>query len=148
LLEDTELGDALRKLTALVSSGSVNIGVEVIGTPVSLPSTTKHHLLRVAQEATTNGVRHAHAQNISIQLEYRAEAVMLAVIDDGVGFRPDDVLSKGAGHFGLRGLRARARKIKGELHIASAPGQGTAVRVTVPLTADQPVSPDATVRAI
>lgn len=134
LLEEGELGDALRKLTGLINSGPSGIEIFVSGAPVSLPPRVKHHLLRIAQEAIANAVRHAEARRIAIELEYRAGALALAIVDDGVGFHPGEVLSQEIGHFGLRGLRSRAGKIGGELSIESSPASGTRIRVVVPLS--------------
>jgi signal transduction histidine kinase len=135
LLEGTELGEALRKITALINVGTVTIETRVEGVPVDLPRATKHHLLRLAQETTTNAVRHAEASHITIELQYAPEAIVLTVVDDGIGFVLDEMRFKTFGHFGLRGLRARAEKISGQLTIESAPGAGTLVRIVVPLRA-------------
>ena len=134
LLEGTELGDALRKITALIGPGETQVDITVSGQPVELTSSTKHHLLRIAQEAITNALRHSAAKSIAIALSYEPDAVALSITDDGNGFVPNDVLVRGLGHFGLRGLRGRATKIGGDLKIDSAPGRGTAVRVRVQLT--------------
>ncbi len=139
LLEGTELGDALRKITRLIGPGETQVEITVNGLPCDLSPSTKHHLLRIAQEAITNAVRHSAARTIVITLDYEAGAVTLSVTDDGNGFVPHDVLNKGLGHFGLRGLRGRAAKIGGDLKIDSAPGRGTTVRVRVQLL-NQPLA--------
>jgi signal transduction histidine kinase len=146
LLEGNDLGAALRKLNTLTASSTVVPTVEVTGIAVPLPRSITHHLLRVAQEATTNAVRHARADRISIELDYEAEAVSLTVSDNGIGFNPDDALNK-HGHFGLRGLRARVNKLPGKLTIRSARGQGTSIRVDVPLTTPNPVPRHAEARS-
>jgi signal transduction histidine kinase len=133
LLEGHELGDALRKLTAYSETSTIVPAVTVVGKPVPLSRFTTHHLLRVAQEATTNAVRHAKPKHITIELEYRAECVALTITDDGVGFNSDDVLEK-SGHFGLRGIRRRATKLDGEFSIRSAPDAGTSIQIRVPLS--------------
>jgi len=148
LLEGTELGDALRKLTALIGPGTAEIQTRVAGVPAALPGATKHHLLRIAQEATTNAVRHARASRITIDLIYSADRVELTVADDGVGFVPDDAQSKTAGHFGLRGLRARAKKLGAALAIDSAPGEGTSIRLVIPLYGQPLPSPHAEVAPV
>lgn len=134
LLAGTELGEALKKITALIGPGSAEVRIAITGQPFEIPPATKHHLLRIAQEAITNAVRHAAARVIAITLAYEATAVSLEIRDDGNGFVPSEVLTKGIGHFGLRGLRGRAGKIGGELDIRSAPGHGTTVRVTVQIS--------------
>jgi signal transduction histidine kinase len=142
LLEDNDLGAALRKLATFVNSDRLVPSVVVSGPPLPLPRATTHHLLRMAQEATMNAMRHARAHVIEIRLEYRPDAVGLAITDDGIGFHPEDVLTQ-AGHFGLRGIRTRARKLHGVVNIISSPGQGTAIRVLVPLTPETPLPSDA-----
>ena len=138
LLEGTELGEALQKITALIGPGSAKVEIKGTGQPVSLSPSTKHHLLRIAQEAITNSVRHASAKTITIALNYEPTEVSLTITDDGNGFVPNDVLDRGIGHFGLRGLRGRARKIDGQLQIQSAPGAGTTVRVSVQTSTPAP----------
>lgn len=133
LLEGTELDEALRKIAALIGSGASKIEISVSGLRAALPSATQHHLLRIAQEAITNAVRHAGPTTITVRLEYRMGAVFLGIADQGNGFSPKDVLEKSVGHFGLRGLRGRAAKIGGDLRIESSPGQGTTIEVVVPL---------------
>ncbi|HVT72926.1 MAG TPA: sensor histidine kinase [Lacunisphaera sp.] len=135
LLDGNDLGEALKKLTALIGPGAATVEIKVSGQPLALSPATNHHLLRIAQEAITNAVRHAAAARIVIALAYQPEGVTLSVTDDGNGFVPHDVLTKGLGHFGLRGLRGRAAKIGGDLEIRSAPGSGTTVRVTVKVAA-------------
>jgi signal transduction histidine kinase len=90
--------------------------------------------LRIAQEATTNAVRHAEAKRIDIRLDYRPDSVSLTISDDGVGFQPDDGLSN-KGHFGLSGIRGRAKKLDGKLTIRSAPGEGTSIEIVIPMPA-------------
>lgn len=131
ILEGTELGDALKKITALIDPGSADVQVSIDGPATELPPATKHHLLRIAQEAITNAVRHAAARTITITLTYEAGGIALRVADNGNGFVPQAVLGSGFGHFGLRGLRGRAEKIGGDLQIHSVPGQGTVVSITV-----------------
>ena len=127
LLESNDLGEALRQLTTFTASSECVPLVTVTGSPTLLPRVTTHHLLRIAQEATNNALRHATARRIDLVLEYLAGAVSLTVSDDGIGFRASEVLNQ-PGHFGLRGIRARAKKLNGELTVRSAPGAGATVR--------------------
>jgi signal transduction histidine kinase len=139
LLADNDLAEALRKLTTYADSSTVVPLVTVSGNSVPLSRFTTHHLLRIAQEATTNAVRHAHPTRIDMELEYGPESVVLTIKDDGIGFNPDDMLNMG-GHFGLRGIRGRATKLGGEFTILSAPERGTSIRVEVPLTQENPIA--------
>lgn len=144
LLEGNNLDEALRRLATFTGSSELAPTVVVSGIPVPLPRFTTHHLLRIAQEATTNALRHAAARRIEIQLDYRADGVSLTITDDGAGFNPDDALTK-SGHFGLRGIRGRAKKLEGDLTITSAPGAGATIRVRVPLPIRAPQPDDAQV---
>jgi signal transduction histidine kinase len=91
---------------------------------------------RVAQEALYNALRHSGAAEVRVSLTARQGRVILEVADDGQGFAakaPPDGL-------GLASMRERAAAIGGSLAIRSAPGQGTTVRLTVPLSAPGPCS--------
>ncbi len=103
----------------------------VEGTPRVLAADTEHDLRRIAQEALINAVKHGQAQEIVVGLTYGPNDVRLSVRDDGQGFdadRPPD----GEGGFGLTGMRERAKRIRADLSIRSAPGQGTQVIVVFP----------------
>ena len=85
-------------------------------------------------------MRHASAREIQIRLEFRPDAVSLAISDDGIGFHPEGVLNQ-AGHFGLRGIRTRAKKLRGVLTMTSSAAHGTTINVVVPLQPDSTPSP-------
>jgi signal transduction histidine kinase len=133
LLQNDNLSEALEQLAALIGNETTIIDVEASGSEPRIPSAIKHHLLRIAQEAITNAVRHSGASRVHVRLVYAESQVQVAVKDDGCGFVPGEVLDGGIGHFGLRGLRSRAQKIQGDLRIDSQVGQGTHVHVRVPL---------------
>ena len=97
------------------------------------PQEMEQHLLRIAQEAVTNVLKHAGASRIVIKLHTEARRISLRIRDNGRGFEQQDVFSSTGGHFGLIGMRERAERLGGELHLASHPGEGTEVEVTVPL---------------
>ncbi|MFE1444037.1 sensor histidine kinase [Streptomyces sp. NPDC058739] len=90
-------------------------------------------LYRAAQEGLTNARRHAAATTVSVELTLGERAARLVVADDGHGFTPDD--SDGdaqAQGLGLLGMRERVRLVDGRVDIASRPGAGTTLTVTVP----------------
>jgi signal transduction histidine kinase len=138
LLENAELTEALKKMAGLISTGAPRIEIKSSGSSTDVSSTTKHELLRIAQEAMTNAVRHGNARKIFVHLESSATSLSLEIFDDGCGFVPEEVFADGFGHFGLRGLRARASKINADLQIISAPNRGTTVRLVIPLTRSIP----------
>ncbi|WP_196804464.1 ATP-binding protein [Cellulomonas sp. URHD0024] len=87
---------------------------------------------RVAQETLRNAVTHARADQIAVSLTRTGADVVLEVTDDGVGFEVDETLVRPQeGHFGLRLLRDLASSEGAELKVRSAPGCGTAWRLTV-----------------
>jgi signal transduction histidine kinase len=91
---------------------------------------TEQALLRIAQEALHNALRHAKADRVSLRLAGRRGGVELVITDDGVGFDPDDRALR-ASSLGIVSMRHRARSVGGRLVIDAAPGRGTSVRVTV-----------------
>jgi len=90
----------------------------------------EHELLRIAQEALSNAMRHARPSNVRITMTDEPAHWLLAVSDDGVGMEQHAELA-GEG-FGLTSMQQRAGAIGGEWHIESKPGAGTRVSVRVP----------------
>jgi signal transduction histidine kinase len=130
LLANADLGTALKHVASMISSGSPAVNVEIVGSPRPMTSSHEHHLLRIAQEAITNAVKHAHAKSITVSLDYSGTDFKLTIEDDGGGFVPSDVKHSGQnGHFGLHGIRARAKKIAAQFDIASQIGKGTAITI-------------------
>ena len=95
-----------------------------------LPPEHDHELLRIAQEAVSNAVRHARPRNVRISLTGKPGDWLLSVADDGRGMeqRPERAAQQG---FGLTSMRERASAIGGEFKIESRPGEGTRVAVKV-----------------
>ncbi|WIM99494.1 sensor histidine kinase [Actinoplanes oblitus] len=101
------------------------------GDPVPLRAETETALLRIAQSALANTVRHAGAETVDVTLSFLGDHVALDVVDDGRGF---DTARSGAG-FGLAGMDARARELGGAFTIESTTGGGTALAVQLPVGA-------------
>ncbi|MGW1256240.1 sensor histidine kinase [Streptomyces sp. NPDC002513] len=134
-LERGSLTGALERLGASAAVGAPTVAFSVSGTPVELPTPYEVALLRIAQSALGNTLRHAQAARAEITLSFMETSVSLDVVDDGVGFAPEDVRRDGDGGFGLPAMHARAESLGGTLTVESAPGQGTALAVTLPLPA-------------
>jgi signal transduction histidine kinase len=124
--------DEIGQQLARCSARPIEVQTLVAGTLRPFSTVMENHLLRIGQEALTNAVRHGQASHVSIELRYEPEAFVLAVVDDGRGF--DTQKAPPEGHFGLAGMRERADAIGGQLAVRSAPGRGTRVAVTVPLS--------------
>jgi len=97
-----------------------------------IPVGTKQDIYRIAQEALHNLVKHSRAKHASLRLRVDRDALTMEVADDGEGFDPSQSYP---GHFGLPSMRERAESGGGELQIESRPGEGTTVRVRVPIPA-------------
>lgn len=78
----------------------------------------------MVQETLTSVVKHAHASQVSLNLERRRSQLIGSIEDDGIGFDPDN---SRLGRHGLRGMRFRVEASGGELSLTSAPGQGTCI---------------------
>ena len=92
---------------------------------------TRTILYRIAQELLANVRNHAQADNATVTLDERDHGYAVRVIDDGVGFVPDE-LEPVPGHLGLTAMQERAALAGGWLRIDSAPGKGTTVEVWIP----------------
>jgi two-component system, chemotaxis family, CheB/CheR fusion protein len=98
-----------------------------------LPHQVETTLYRIVQEAMTNVHKHSAAQTVSVSIERRGGQVITIVEDDGKGFDPEEATEES--RIGLIGMRERASIVGGELTIESTRGNGTTVRVKVPLPA-------------
>jgi signal transduction histidine kinase len=88
-------------------------------------------VLRIANEALHNAVRHAAATRVTVKLDGRGDTLRIEVADDGIGFDPGDPELRSR-HLGLTSMEERARELGGTLTLSSAPGTGTKVRLEVP----------------
>lgn len=133
-LEDQDLAVALESGAARWAARSgAKVKVDVDGDASKLPEEVAHHVFRIAQEAVANAVNHAAPNHIDLELKIEPKRLRLHVEDDGCGFEPKDAFTSTHGNFGLIGMRERAERLEGELQLASRPGQGTRLDVTVPL---------------
>ncbi len=130
-LETEGLAATLRKHVDVVRRVHASaIAADV--TEVEPPPGAARDVLRIAQEALHNAVRHAEAQHIALRLTGSGDVLVLEVADDGAGFDVD-ALAQRSRRLGLSTMRERARAIGGALRIDSAPGAGTTVRLEVPV---------------
>jgi two-component system sensor histidine kinase UhpB len=90
---------------------------------------------RVVQESLTNIIRHARARCVRIALTQSEAYLHLSIIDDGIGFDVEEALSSASAssHMGLLGMRERLSLVGGSLNIQSRLGQGTQIRMSLPL---------------
>jgi signal transduction histidine kinase len=132
LLENGDLTAALTEMAAPLSVASgVKIVVQSSGTPRKLPALAEHNLLRIAQEALANALKHSGAKRIMVALRYESSKVQLRLNDDGNGFDSLAVGQASNGHFGLLDMRERAEKIGARFSLSSQLGHGTEILLTI-----------------
>jgi signal transduction histidine kinase len=97
----------------------------------ALPAAQEEAVLRVAQEALHNALRHSGGEHVDVTLDRRGSGAVLRVTDDGSGFDPQAIRRAGR-HLGLVSMRDRASGVGGSLSVESAPGKGTTIEMEVP----------------
>ncbi|MCM6775095.1 sensor histidine kinase [Nocardia sp. CDC159] len=128
-LDGQSLTDALDRIAQRANTPDLRTQLLVEGVPERLPMPVEAALVRVAQGAVSNVVRHAEAERMRITLTYADDAVHLDVVDDGIGIDPE-VFRRGT--FGLNAMRSRVEQQGGSMNVESEPGH-TAVTVSFPL---------------
>lgn len=99
--------------------------------PEHLPKDISLCLFRVAQEALHNAVKYSGIRQFSVEIIATHDVVQLMVTDRGVGFNPEEVRQRGG--LGLVSMQERVHLVHGTFSVDSAPGEGTKIRVMVPL---------------
>jgi signal transduction histidine kinase/ligand-binding sensor domain-containing protein len=128
----TALMTNLSKELAAGNGGSVTFGVLVEGAPRAVRPVVQDEIYRIARESLRNAFRHAQGRHIETEITY-GESLRLRFRDDGKGIDPS-VLERGgrSGHWGLPGIRERAKHIGAHLEVWSEIGAGTEVELSVP----------------
>ncbi len=126
LARDGLAGTLRKHVEVLAQVQPAAIDLEVAGAPASLPAGRDREVLRIAQEALHNALRHAAAGRIVVRLEWDGDRLVLTIRDDGGGFDPADPALRSR-RLGITSMEERASRLGGRLHIASAPGAGTTV---------------------
>ena len=96
-----------------------------------LSDDTAHAFLRIIRELAQNAIRHGHAKMVKIAGCLESNRLLFSVSDNGCGFDPQNHPGVLQGHFGLQGIRERVNRFGGTVEIASAPGKGTKVSITI-----------------
>jgi PAS domain S-box-containing protein len=139
LLEEGGLVGALQaRLAAVESRARLKTEIHVEGERRMSISVEKE-LFGIALEALNNVVKHAEAQQVTVNLTFEDEGVCLEITDDGLGFDP--VAARGSGGMGLPGIEERVERLGGAWVVESAPGCGTVMRVQVQDTGTDNQSP-------
>ncbi|MES2996096.1 MAG: sensor histidine kinase [Verrucomicrobiota bacterium] len=108
------------------------VEIKTVGTPVALPDFIAGNILMLVEEAVTNAVSHSHGSRVEVVVSYAEEEISVTVTDDGRGFDPATAPGQESGHFGLQGMRERAKRIGGKVDWETPPGGGTRVTLLLP----------------
>src|ERR1700677_2359089 len=125
------LGEELAADGTIADSALFRMAVE--GTPRNLHPILRDEVYRIAGETLRNAFRHAQARQIEVEIHYDAQQFRLRVRDDGKGIDPE-ILGEDSrpGHFGLHGMRERAKLVGGQLDVWSELDSGTEVELSIP----------------
>ncbi|HET8722847.1 MAG TPA: ATP-binding protein [Anaeromyxobacteraceae bacterium] len=134
VLDDLGLQSAIRWYADRhLGSRGLSVRCEFDAADRRYPAAFETALFRVCQEAMSNIARHAQAESVLIQLSESEGVISIEIEDDGRGFDPGNVSHADRRHFGLMGIEERVEILGGKVSIESAPGQGTRIRLQVPL---------------
>jgi signal transduction histidine kinase len=130
------IGAFEHQAAALFSRHKIDLRLDTDHNEPNVSLQAKEAFYRVAMEAIQNTLKHAQASRIDLSLKQVDGNLELRLIDNGHGFDPAAVP---AGHLGLTSMRERMQRLGGTLSIDSAPGRGTQLLATLPLTSKEPV---------
>lgn len=122
------------ELERIQRAGSIQAELVTLGDPYLLGDKIEMVLLRMTQESLNNAIKHAEAQKLTVTTDYKADAFLLTISDDGRGFSVSDAAARTldkAGS-GLGNLHRRAGLLGGTCRIVSQPGAGTRVEIQIP----------------
>lgn len=120
------------EIAQLVKSGMFSIQLTTTGNPIFMDGNTELLLFRIFQESLNNIMKHAGASEINIALHYNALLLTIEIQDNGKGFCQE----KQHPGTGLQNIKKRVAILKGNLHIKSSRGNGTHIKIKIPLYAN------------
>jgi signal transduction histidine kinase len=150
----TALGQEMSHELASQDSGNGSIhhssGFHVVveGPPRDLHPILRDEIYAIAREAVRNAFRHSQAHNIEADITYSGSSFRLRVRDDGKGIDPGFVAEGRAGHYGVPGMRERAKRIGGKLDVWTGTGAGTEIELSIPGSIAYGTSRSRTVRGL
>ena len=133
-LDDLGLSATLRWYASRIHElTSILARVDIEGDEPELDDAVKITIFRIVQESLNNVIKHSHATNVNIKIDYREKEARILVRDNGMGFDMDSVQSRiGRVSLGLAGMEERAMLMGGEVQIHSRPNYGTEVEARIP----------------
>jgi two-component system sensor histidine kinase DegS len=138
-LDDLGLVPTLRKFVQdFEEKTRIRSVFEVTGKEKRLPSAMEAAMYRLVQEAFNNALKHAQPTFVSLDMSFQEDTIQLLIGDNGTGFSVDQVESRAKVHsqFGLVGMKERVELLQGNIEFESQVGQGTKIRIQVPIKAE------------
>ncbi|TFE29097.1 sensor histidine kinase [Cohnella luojiensis] len=138
-LDDLGLVPTLRKFVQdFEEKTRIRAVFETSGKEKRLPSPMEAAMFRLVQEGFNNALKHAQPTFVSLELIFLEETMQMLIEDNGVGFHPDVLETKGKSHahFGLLGMKERVELLQGKIEFESILGQGTKIYINVPIKAE------------
>ena len=132
VLKDYGIEVALNELIRKIVKGPPLVSLELSGV-IDLSEKLEFAIYRIAQELLNNIVKHAQATEATIAISLQKELITMAVSDNGTGF-DEHGLRKESNGMGLKNIRNRVKLLKGRFILASLPGKGTRITITLPVT--------------
>jgi len=132
VLDPKNLVESISSMAQLLARGRVEVlEIHSSGTEWPLGPAANHHVVLIAQEAISNAIQHGLAENISVNLEYESEALLLSVSDNGIGFTSNTEVGQRTRGYGMRNMQHRADLLGAELDVASTPGSGASISLRI-----------------
>jgi len=141
----SDLPESIKALgDELSTEGAATFRLVVEGPPRKVPAMIRDELYLITREALRNAFHHAQAHHIEAEITYGGRALLLRIRDDGEGI-PPGILEQGRpGHYGVPGMRERAKQIGGKLDIWSGAGAGTEIAFSIAAPIAYGTSPNRT----
>lgn len=135
-LDNADFEEAIRSTLKPVG-GETNIAIRFAVPRQKISDATANAILNVIRELVSNAIRHGKARTIQVAGARTGRSLMFSVQDDGCGFAPDSVPGPEQGHFGLKGIRERVKRLGGTFTVESAAGTGTRAVITLALNHEE-----------
>lgn len=132
MLIKNSLADALRELISKSDSPKLHINLNIEGLQNDIDQNVQIVMYRIIQECINNTLKHAEASEVQISLVQKNGLLLTSVKDNGKGFNAAKITPKNEG-LGLRNIRSRIEVLKGDLEIESSEGNGTNIKMKIPL---------------
>jgi signal transduction histidine kinase len=131
-MDTSDLPESIKALgDELSAEGTATFRLVVEGPPREVHTMIRDELYRIAREALRNAFQHAHARHIEAEIAYGERTFRLRIRDDGEGIPPELPAEGRPGHYGMPGMRERAKQIGAKIDIWSGAGAGAEINLNV-----------------